>query len=59
MNKQFELLEFVFNYDYADLKYNEISLTYTSRYVCFCGVSSHMVGLVCSVRLYFYPMWKR
>ena len=29
VNKKFELLEFVFYSVYADLKYNEISLTFT------------------------------
>ena len=32
VNKQFELLEFVFNFD---LKYNEISLTFTAVFVWF------------------------
>ena len=35
VNKHFELLEFVFNYVYVDLKYNEISLTVTAGSVCF------------------------
>ena len=30
VNKQFELLEFVFNSVYVDLKFNEISLTFTA-----------------------------
>ena len=30
VNKQFELLEFVFDSDYADLQYDEISLTFTA-----------------------------
>ena len=34
VNKQFELLEFVFNSAYVDLKYNEISLTFTAGAVC-------------------------
>ena len=37
-NKQFELLEFVFNYVYVDMKYNEISPTFTAGYVCLCVV---------------------
>ena len=36
VNKQFELLEFV----YVDLQYDEISLTFTAGPVCLCGVSS-------------------
>ena len=39
VNKQFELLEFVFNSVYVDLKYNDISLTCTAGSVwCLCGV---------------------
>ena len=34
MNKQFELLEFVFNSVYVDRKYNLISLTFTAGFVC-------------------------
>ena len=30
VNKDFELLEFVFNSVYVDLKYDEISLTFTA-----------------------------
>ena len=33
VNKQFELLEFVFYFVYVDLLYNEISLTFTVGYV--------------------------
>ena len=33
VNKHFELLEFVFNSVYVDLKYNEIYLTFTARFV--------------------------
>ena len=43
-NKQFELLEFVFDSVYVDLQYDEISLTFTagsvvmwSSLVCLCG----------------------
>ena len=43
VNKQFELLEFVFDSVYVDLQYDEISLTFTAGYV----------------RLSWYPMWKR
>ena len=38
VNKQFELLEFVFNSFYVDLKYNEIYLTFTPASVCLCVV---------------------
>ena len=52
VNKQFEILEFVFIYIYADLKYNKISLTFTAVSVC-----SHVVVIDLSVRLSWYPMW--
>ena len=57
VNNQFELLEFVFNSVYLDLKYNEISLTFTAGSVCLCGLCSHVVVLGFSVRLSWYPMW--
>ena len=47
MNKQFELLEFVFNSVYVDLKYNEISLTFTTGYVCLCGCVAMWSSLDC------------
>ena len=40
VNKQFELLEFVFDSVYVDLQYDEISLTFTAGSVslaCVCG----------------------
>ena len=40
VNKQFELLEFVFESVYVDLQYDEISLTFTAGSVCLCGVCS-------------------
>ena len=59
VNKHFELLEFVFNSVYVDLKCNEISLTFTAGSVCVCVVCSHVVILGLSVRLSRYPMWVR
>ena len=56
VNKQFELLEFVFESVYVDLQYDEISLTFTAGSVCLCGVCSHVVVLGLSVRLSWYPM---
>ena len=56
VKKHVELLEFVFNSVYVDLKYNEISITFTAGYVCLCGASSHVVILGRSVRLSRYPM---
>ena len=40
VNKQFELLEFVFDSVYVDVQYDEISLTFTAGSVGLCGVSS-------------------
>ena len=45
VNKQFELLEFV----YVDMQYDEISLTAGS--LCLCGVCTPVVVLGLSVRL--------
>ena len=42
VNKQFELLEFVFDSVYVDLQY-EISLTFTAGSVSLCCVCSHVV----------------
>ena len=49
VDKQFELLEFVFDSVYVDLQYDEISLTFTA--VSLCCVCSHVVvfGPVCEV----------
>ena len=38
VNKQFELLGFVFDSIYVDLQYNEISLTFTAGSVSLCCV---------------------
>ena len=53
VNKQFELLEFVFNSVYVDLKNNEISLTFTAEfvrshpwYVCEVVLVPYVVGAV-------------
>ena len=40
VNKQFELLEFVFESAYAGLQHDKISLTLTAGSVCLCGVCS-------------------
>ena len=40
VNKQLELLEFVFESVYVYLQYDEISLTFTAESVCLCGVRS-------------------
>ena len=59
VNKQFELLEFVFDSVYVDLQYDDISLTFTAMYVSLCCVCSHVVVFGLSVRLSWYPMWMR
>ena len=51
VNKQFELLEFVLDSVYIDMQYDDISLTFTARSVCLCGVCSPVVVLGLSVRL--------
>ena len=56
VNKQFELLEFVFDSVYVDLEYDKISLTFIAGYVCLCCVYSHVVVFGLSVRLSWYPM---
>ena len=57
VNKQFELLEFVFESVYVDLKYDEISLTFTAGSVSLGCVCRHVVVFSLSVRLSWYPMW--
>ena len=56
MNKQFELLEFVFDSVYVDMQYYEIYLTSTAGYVSLWCVYSHVVVFGMSVRLLWYPM---
>ena len=43
VNKQFELLEFVFHSVYVDLQYDEISLTFTAGSVSLRCVCDHVV----------------
>ena len=59
VNKQFELLELVFDSVYVDLEYDEISLTFTAGSVSLCCVYSHVVVFGLSVRLSWYPIWMR
>ena len=59
LNKQFELLVFVFYSVYVDLQYDEIYLTFTAGYVCLSGVCSHVIVFVLLVRFFWYPMWMR
>ena len=56
VNKQFELLEFLFDSVYVDLQYDEISLTFTALYVSLCCVCGHVVVFGLSVRFSWYPM---
>ena len=51
VNKQFELLEFVFDFVYVDLQYDETYLICSAGSVCLCGVCSRVVVLGLSVRL--------
>ena len=57
VNKQFELLEFVFDSVYVDLQYDEISLTFTAGFMSLCCVCSHVFFFGLSVRLSWYFMW--
>ena len=59
VNKQFELLEFVFDSVYVDLHYDEISLTFTAGSGSLCCVCDHGVVFGLSLRLSWYPMWMR
>ena len=59
VNKQFDLIEFVFDSVYVALQYDEISLTFTAGSVSLCGVCSHVVVFGLSVRWSCYPMWVR
>ena len=59
MNKQFELLEFVFDSGYVDLQYDEISLTFTAGSVSLCCDCGHVVVFGLSVSLLWYHMWMR
>ena len=57
VNKQFELVVFVFDSVYGDLQYVEISLTFTAVSLSLCCVCSHVVVFGLSVRLSWYSMW--
>ena len=61
VNKQFELLELVFDSVYVDLQYDEISLTFTavSVSVSLCCVCGHVVVFGMSVSWSWYPMWMK
>ena len=59
VNKQFELLEFVFDSIYVDLQYDEIYITFTAGSVSLYCVWGHVVIIGLSVRLSWYPMWMR
>ena len=50
MNKQIELLEFVFDSIDVDMQYDEIYLTFTVGSVCLCIVFSLAVVLGMSVK---------
>ena len=55
VNKQVELLEFVFDSVYVDLQYDEHYLTFTAGSVSLCCVCGLVVVFGLSVRLAWYP----
>ena len=59
VNKQFEVLKFVFDSVDVDLQNDEIYLTSTAGYVSLWCVCRHAVVFGLSVRLSWYPMWIR
>ena len=56
VNKQFELLEYVFDSVYVDLQYNEISLTSTPGSLSLWCICSQVIVFGLSVRLSWYSM---
>ena len=56
VNKQFGLIEIVFDSVCVDLQYDEISLTFTAGSVSLCCVCGHVVVFGLSVRLSWYTM---
>ena len=54
VNKQFELLEFVFDSVHVDMQYDEIYLTFNAGSLSLCCVCSHVVVFGLSVRLSWY-----
>ena len=46
VNKQFELLEFVFDSVYVDLQYDEISPIFTAGYVSLCCVCGRLLSVL-------------
>ena len=59
VNKQFELLEFVFDSIYVDLQYDDIFLTFTAVSVSLCCLCGHVVVFSMSVSVSWCPMWMR
>ena len=59
VNKQFELLEFVFDSVYVDLQYDKISLTFTAGSVSLYCVCGHVIVFGLFVGWSWYPMWMR
>ena len=59
VNKQFELLEFIFESVYVDLQYDEIYLIFTAVSASLGCVCGHVVVFGLSARLSWYPMWMR
>ena len=46
VNKQFELLGFVFDSAYVDLQYDEIYLIFTAGYLCLGDICRRVVALL-------------
>ena len=59
VNKQFQLVEFVFDSVHVDMQYDEIYLTGNAEFVSLCCVCSHVVIFGLSVRLSWYLIWMR
>ena len=59
VNKQFKILEFVFDSVYVELQYDEISLSSTAGPVFLWCVCCHVGVFGMPVRLSWYHMWMR
>ena len=55
VNKESELIEFVFDSFYVDLQNDEIYLTFTAGSVCFRGACSNVVVFGLSIEIVLAP----
>ena len=53
------IIGFVFDYVYFDLRYDDISLTFTAGHVSLCCVCGHVVVFGLYVSLSWYLIWMR